>query len=493
MPMSYLAPSRSSGHGWQRPLLQGACLFLLIHRSSSQVCRSSFMGSAVDVDACSKGAGGARISVEAPFALSFQWAASLIPEGCDTQDPQSCSWSAVGDVWRYALNNLHVALQAASEEDKEWLPIEQTSQLRQFVGALGHDPGAWLGNWPNYAAFARQAVDLLRQWCDEHPHSVVPVSWTNIGTRFPTLGRSVVVPTDGDTGATVTLANGFALPVLGFGVWQIPADGTTYRSVRWALELGYRHIDTAQDYGNEHEVGRAIRESKIPREQICLVTKLSAAEEFRFARQRFEQQLAVLGVEYVDVYMLHSPGHSKEDRQSAWQQLEELYDEGKIKALGVSNFGVDLLQELLDFARVRPVYIQNKYSIYHPGGRQEALKDHSLMEWLAREQIVLTGYSVIHPEHIGYLSPMDDPHVKAIAARHQRTASQILHRWLLQLGAAVIPRSTKYERIRENSDLFSFALSEADMRLLNGIASLVNSDPGSRSPVWLDDVYGLQQ
>jgi len=320
----------------------------------------------------------------------------------------------------------------------------------------------------------------------------LPLPRTNIGTHFPTLGRSVAVPTDGDLSAAVTLANGYSMPVLGFGTWQLPMDGTTYQSVLWALQLGYRHIDTAQGYGNEGEVGRAMRDSGVLREDICLVTKLSNSGEYQTARQRFEGQLEILGVDYVDIYMLHSPGRSKEDRQIAWEQMEQLYAEGRIKALGVSNFDVPLLQELLGFAKIRPVYIQNKYSIYQPGSYEEAVQQESLMEWLAREKIVMTGYSIIHPGHGGYLSPLEDPHVVAIAQRHSRTPSQVLHRWLLQLGAAVIPRSTKYERIRENGDIFNFALAEADMRLLNGIASLVRSTLGEKTPAWCDDVYRLQ-
>merc|ERR1712232_787345 len=160
--------------------------------------------------------------------------------------------------------------------------------------------------------------------------------------------------------------------------------------------------------------------------------------------------------------------------------------------MGISNFNVELLQELLSFARIRPVYIQNKYSIYQPGNRDEALKGETLMEWLNREKIVMTGYSIIHPGHGGYLSPLEDPHVNAIARRHGRTSSQVLHRWLLQLGAAVIPRSTKRERIQENGDLFTFFLPETDMRILNGIASLVKSTPGKQSPAWCDDVFGIQ-
>merc|ERR1719161_1261323 len=109
------------------------------------------------------------------------------------------------------------------------------------------------------------------------------------------------------------------------------------------------------------------------------------------------------------------------------------------------------------------------------------------MKWLLQKGITMTGYSTIHPGHGGLLRPLEDPHVAAIAARHGRTASQVLHRWLLQLGAAVIPRSTKRERIRENGDVFGFALPESDMRLLNGLASLVKSGPGGQLPAWCDD------
>lgn len=420
------------------------------------------------------------------------WASNLVPEGCDTQNQHMCSWGAAADAWRYAINNLRLAMESGSDEDKTWLPFDAIQQVQGFVAQLGHEDGAWYGNWQNAAGISRELVKQLEQWVKENPTQKLALPKGDIGTRFPSSGRSVVVPTDGDMSHAVTLANGFAMPVLGFGTWQLPADGTTYQTVRWALELGYRHIDTAQAYGNEHEVGRAIKESGIPRSEICLVTKLSNIGEYRAARQRFQQQLDIMGVEYIDIYMLHSPGSDAESRKIAWQQMEELYDEGKIKALGLSNFNIDMVQELLAYARHRPVYIQNKYSIYQPGGRDETLQGESLMRWMEREQIVMTGYSIIHPEHGGYLSPMQDPHVKAIAQRHGRTPSQILHRWLLQLGAAVIPRSTKRERIRENGDLFSFALTEADMRLLNGIASLFKSTLGKKTPEWCADVYGVQ-
>ncbi|CAE8607360.1 unnamed protein product, partial [Polarella glacialis] len=190
----------------------------------------------------------------------------------------------------------------------------------------------WHANWPRAVPVARDLLQQLTPWLSSPAAlSKLQLPRTNIGTRFPTQGRSISVPTNGDRGSSVTLSNGFAMPVLGFGVWQIPADGTTYRSVLAALEEGYRHIDTAQGYGNEQEVGRAMADSRVPRGEICLVTKLSNPGEYRSARQRFEQQLQTLGVDYIDVYMLHSPGSSMEERQAAWRQMEELYDEGRIK------------------------------------------------------------------------------------------------------------------------------------------------------------------
>lgn len=439
-----------------------------------------------------------KVQAPVPYALAAVWAADRVPKSCDEQTDQ-CNWGGARDAWRYALNNLRLAMESASEDDKQWLPLDQLQQLQGIVSQLGQDMGMWYGNWGGqFGGFARELVDQMSAsgWVDRVGSIPLAVPRTDVGTWFPSQRRSLSVPTDGDTGATVTLANGFQLPVLGFGTWQIPADGTTYQSVKWALQSGYRHIDTAQAYGNEHEVGAALQDfiqvAGVPRSEICLVTKLSNPNDYFQARSRFENQLQILGVTYIDVYMLHSPGPSAEGRKKAWQELERLYDEGRIKALGVSNFGIELLEELLAYARIRPVYLQNKYSIYQPGSRDEAVQSESLMEWLTREKIVMTGYSIIHPGHGGYLSPMEDPHVKAIAQRHGKTASQVLHRWLLQLGAVVIPRSTKLERIRENADLFSFALPESDMRLINGISTLLSSDLGKHAPAWCDDVYELQ-
>merc|ERR1712061_872482 len=144
--------------------------------------------------------------------------------------------------------------------------------------------------------------------------------------------------------------------------------------------------------------------------------------------------------------MLHGPGEDVESRKAAWSAMEALYDEGRIRALGLSSFNIKLLSEVFSYARVKPVYLQNKFTIYQPGDVNEAVKDASLMEWLRAHDVIMVGFSVINPGHwsSSYLEPLQDPHVLAIARRLGRSASQVLHRWVLQLGAAVIPRSTQH-------------------------------------------------
>lgn len=170
--------------------------------------------------------------------------------------------------------------------------------------------------------------------------------------------------------------------------------------------------------------------------------------------------------------------------------MEQLQRRGVLRSLGVSNFGTAELDQLLAVAEVKPVYIQNKFSIYNPGEQQ--IGSNSLMAYAREKGMQMMGYSVINPWPF-LLPPMEDPHVRAIAARYQRAPSQVLHRWALQLGAAVIPKSATPARIEENAKLFDFELSEVDMRLLNGLVTLSESIPGSpTAPPWAEDIYGVQ-
>lgn len=260
-----------------------------------------------------------------------------------------------------------------------------------------------------------------------------------------------------------------------------------YDATLAALQVGYRHIDTAQAYMNEQEVGFAIRDSGIPRGELFLATKISDPDEFTVLEQRLEAQLAALGTDYLDLYMLHSPG-DKVAREAAWRTMEDLLSKGKVRSLGVSNFGVRELEELLAFARVKPVYVQNKFSVYNPGEQQVGSKP--ILAFAQEHGIQVMGYSVINPWPF-MIPPMEDPHVQALATRYGRSPAQVLHRWALQLGVAVIPKSATAARIQENARLLDFELSELDMRLLGGIVILSESIANSVQPAWADDVYGL--
>lgn len=437
------------------------------------------------------------------------WASALVPGSCDSCESTeagfacdvNCKWERQAAAWRYAWNNLRLAVEAADPAHRAKLSDDmhrQLAELHVFIGQLGNGMHTWIQNWHLASTAVREILAYLQPWLSKEAYRPGPallVPLYNHGLRFPGPGRSVQVPTNGDLGARVSLSNGVAMPILGFGVSGLPPeDEVAYRAVRQALQMGYRHVDTAQSYGNEIEVGRAIRDSGLSRQEIFLVTKLSDIEKSK-TRQTFESQLSKLGVEYVDVYMLHHAGSDRETRTEVWQELEALYDEGHIRALGVSNFGIELLEELFSFARVKPVYVQNKFTIYQPGGINEAMEQVSVMEWLGSHGVLMTGFSVINPSHwsSSYLEPLRDPHVLAIASRVKRSASQVLHRWVLQLGAAVIPKSSSYERIMENAQVFDFALDEAEMRLLNGLASLAASTPIERRPPWCEDVYGLER
>jgi diketogulonate reductase-like aldo/keto reductase len=341
---------------------------------------------------------------------------------------------------------------------------------------------------------ARQVFDALSGWMSTSPPSSVEMDdGAAVGVPFLYGGQSMRILADPGAGpgdAKVRLANGVEMPVLGFGTWQLD-DQACYEATMHALKVGYRHIDTAQGYGNEGSVGLALSDSGIPRRQVFLVTKLSDQGDYEPEAlvRAFKNQLRALQTNYIDLYMLHSPGSTPELTRRAWEKLEELYRSGKIRALGVSNFNMQQLQELIDSVTIPPVYVQNKFSIYSPG-EQQVNNDAALMSYLRGKGIVMMGYSVINPWPF-IMPPMEDPHVLAIADRLGKSPSQVLHRWALQLGAGVIPKSGNPARIEENSKLFDFALSEVDMRLLSGLVTLSESTVSAVKPAWMEDVYDL--
>jgi diketogulonate reductase-like aldo/keto reductase len=252
-------------------------------------------------------------------------------------------------------------------------------------------------------------------------------------------------------GRARVLPDGNELPLLGLGVWQVENSQTCVDAVRWALELGYRHIDTAQAYGNEESVGEGLRASGVPRDEVFITTKFFPRRKDPVAE--LEGSLQRLGVDFVDLYIIHWPAGGP---TWAWPALERTRELGYARSIGVSNFGVDDLQQLRAVATVQPVVDQVQFSPY---SYRRALLD------ACREQgIALEAYSPLGTgKHLG------SDAVARIAERLGRTPAQVLIRWCIERGIPVIPKSTHRERIAENGDVFGFELSADDVAELDAL------------------------
>lgn len=264
------------------------------------------------------------------------------------------------------------------------------------------------------------------------------------------------------------LNNGVSIPQLGFGVFRAADGDETENAVRWALEAGCRHIDTAKIYGNEASVGRAMRASGVKREEIFLTTKLWTTD-VREGRTRaaFEESLAALGTDYVDLYLIHWPA---EGFIQAWAEMEELYREGRIRAIGVSNFHRQHLEALARAADVRPAVNQIES---HPYLTNQPLIDSCIAQGIAVEAWSPLGGSLKKADIL------HDPTILALAQKYGRSAAQITLRWHLQRGVIVIPKSVHRERIASNLAVFDFALCEEDMAAISALNRnlRVGSDP----------------
>lgn len=253
------------------------------------------------------------------------------------------------------------------------------------------------------------------------------------------------------------------IPQLGFGTWEIPAEDTA-ACVAHALKTGYRSIDTAAAYRNEEGVGQAIRESGVPREELFVTTKLwNDRQGTDSVREAFEESRAKLGLDYVDLYLIHWPVPAKDAFVDSWKTLVELREAGKVKAVGVCNFAEHHLQRLLDETGELPAVNQIEV---HPYLTQEKLR-----EFNASHGIVTEDWSPLGAR----LGIIEDPVVMSIAQATGRSAAQVVLRWHLQIGSVVIPRSTQPSRIEANFDVLDFELSEEQM------ASLSALDQGKRS------------
>jgi 2,5-diketo-D-gluconate reductase A len=267
-------------------------------------------------------------------------------------------------------------------------------------------------------------------------------------------------------GRARVLADGNEIPLLGLGVWQVPPGPDTENAVRWALELGYRHVDTAQAYGNEESVGRALRDSGVPRDEIFITTKFFPAQQDPEAEAR--RSLERLGVDHVDLYIIHWPQGGP---TWAWPGMEAARERGHARSIGVSNFSVSELDELMSVARTPPVVNQVQFSPFEYRRK--------LLEACVQRGVALEAYSPL-----GTGRHLSDERVRQIAVRAQRTPAQVLLRWCVQRDLVVIPKSTHRDRIGENAQIFDFALPEDDMAALDALDQTGGTEDALERPWW---------
>lgn len=263
------------------------------------------------------------------------------------------------------------------------------------------------------------------------------------------------------------LSDGNEIPLLGLGVWQVPDGPECVNAVRWALELGYRHIDTAQAYGNEESVGQALRDSGVAREEIFITTKFYPARRGDPASEA-ERSLGRLGVDQVDLYIIHWPQGGP---TWAWPGMERARERGYARSIGVSNFDVAELQQVTDVGSVPPAVNQVQFSPFE--------YRRGLLEACERHGVVLEAYSPL-----GTGRHIDDETVGRIAERLGRTPAQVLLRWCVERGIPVIPKSTHRERIEENAQIFDFRLSEEDLAALDGLDQTDATDRAREEKWW---------
>jgi diketogulonate reductase-like aldo/keto reductase len=265
---------------------------------------------------------------------------------------------------------------------------------------------------------------------------------------------------------TRALADGNEIPLLGLGVWQVQAGDEAENAVRWALELGYRHVDTAQAYGNEESVGRGLRDSGVPREEVFITTKFFPGHKDPEAEA--EKSLQRLGVEHVDLYIIHWPAGGP---TWAWPGMQRAQEQGYTRSIGVSNFSASELEAVMAEADIPPVVNQVQFSPFK--------YRRGLLEACEERDVVLEAYSPL-----GTGQNLDDRTVRQVAERNGRTPAQVLLRWGVQRGIPEIPKSTKRERIEENMQLFDFELSDEDMATLDGLDETGGTDAAREEKWW---------
>lgn len=271
----------------------------------------------------------------------------------------------------------------------------------------------------------------------------------------------------------VILNNGVKMPMLGFGVYQVDDLKTCEESVYHALMTGYRSIDTVAAYMNEEAVGRAIKRSEIPREELFITTKVWIQDYgYEKTKKAFEESLHKLDVDYIDLYLVHQ---AYNDYYGAWKAIEELYEEGKIKAIGVCNFNTRQLVDLITYTRIKPAINQIEHN---PFFQEKEIKP------------ILNQYDVQLEAWAPFAEGIDDifnhDTLKSIGQKYGKTVAQVILRWTIQLGIVTIPKSVTKERIEENYDIWDFELSQEDMEQISEL------DKGKSSIIDFDSVETIE-
>ena len=255
----------------------------------------------------------------------------------------------------------------------------------------------------------------------------------------------------------VALSNGVNIPLVGLGVFKLEEGEEVSNSVLWALQAGYRSVDTAKVYGNERGVGKAIKQSGIPRDQLFLTTKVWNSDQgYDETLRAFDKSLELLGEDYVDLYLVHWPVKGK--YVETWKALEALYNEGRVRSVGVSNFLQHHLEDVLENSSLVPMVNQIEF---HP-----RLQQPNLQAFCKKHNIQLEAWSPIMKGRV-----VDIPELNEIGARYNKNAVQVTLRWLLQKGIVSIPKSARKERIESNIEIFDFILSSSEMEKIDGLDS----------------------
>jgi diketogulonate reductase-like aldo/keto reductase len=255
--------------------------------------------------------------------------------------------------------------------------------------------------------------------------------------------------------STIKLNNNIEIPRLGFGVYLAKPGKETFNAVTWALKAGYRHFDTARAYKNEGDVGKAIKESDIKREDVFITTKLWNQDQgYESALKAFDASMDDLGFDYVDLYLIHWPVEEK--RRESWRALEKIYREGRAKAIGVSNYTIKHLKEMDSYTGIKPAVNQVEFHTF--------LFQEDLLEYCKIKNVQLEAYSPL-----ARAEKLDDPNIKDIARKYSKSAAQIMIRWALQHDLVVIPKSVHKARIIENANVFDFEITNVDMEKLNSL------------------------